>query len=217
MTAANFYQRIQQETAAEREYLLSSPLITSALTGNLTLDEYISFLAQAYHHVKHTTPLLMAVGSRIPESQEWLRDKIAHYIEEEVGHQEWILNDIRHCGGDAEAVRADIPLLPVELMISYIWDFVFRRNPVGFFGMVYVLEGTSVNVATHAADKVRECLGLPKNAFSYLYSHGSLDIEHIDFFEGIVNRIDDPKDQADIIHVAKIIFRLYADMFRALK
>ena len=78
MTAANFYQRIQQETAAEREYLLSSPLITSALTGNLTLDEYISFLAQAYHHVKHTTPLLMAVGSRIPESQEWLRDKIAH-------------------------------------------------------------------------------------------------------------------------------------------
>ena len=134
MTAANFYQRIQQETAAEREYLLSSPLITSALTGNLTLDEYISFLAQAYHHVKHTTPLLMAVGSRIPESQEWLRDKIAHYIEEEVGHQEWILNDIRHCGGDAEAVRADIPLLPVELMISYIWDFVSRRNPVGFSG-----------------------------------------------------------------------------------
>ncbi len=212
-----FFQRLQQETAAERDYLLASPLITAALQGDITLEEYVAFLGQAYHHVKHTTPLLMAVGSRIPESAEWLRDRIAHYIEEEVGHQEWILNDITNCGGDAEAVRRATPLLPVELMISFIWDFVSRRNPVGFFGMVYVLEGTSVNVATHAADKIRNKLGLPKNAFSYLYSHGSLDLEHIDFFENIVNRIDDPKDQADIIHVARIIFRLYADMFRALK
>lgn len=217
MTTTTFYQRLQQETASERDYLLGSPLITSALAGDITLDEYIAFLGQAYHHVKHTTPLLMAVGSRIPESAEWLRDKIAHYIEEEVGHQEWILNDIGNCGGDAVAVRCETPLLPVELMISYIWDFVTRRNPIGFFGMVFVLEGTSVNVATHAADKIRNTLGLPKNAFSYLYSHGSLDIEHIDFFENIVNRIDDPRDQADIIHVAKVIFRLYADMFRALK
>jgi pyrroloquinoline quinone (PQQ) biosynthesis protein C len=217
MTEVTFYQRLQQETAAERKYLLESPLITCALKGELTHNEYVSFLAQAYHHVKHTTPLLMAVGSRIPESQEWLRNNIAHYIEEEVGHQEWILNDIRHCGGDAEYVRKSTPSLPVELMISYIWDFVSRRNPIGFFGMVYVLEGTSVNVATHAADKIRESLNLPKTAFSYLYSHGSLDIEHIDFFEGIVNRIDNPDDQADIIHVARIIFRLYADMFRLLK
>lgn len=217
MTSTTFYQRLQQETSGDREYLLSSPLIASALSGNLSLEEYVSFLEQAYHHVKHTTPLLMAVGSRIPESQEWLRDKIAHYIEEEVGHQEWILNDIRHCGSDAEAVRVSTPSLPVELMISFIWDFVSRRNPIGFFGMVYVLEGTSVNVATHAAEKIRESLGLSKNCFSYLYSHGSLDIEHIDFFEGIVNRIDNSQDQADIIHVARIIFRLYADMFRAIK
>lgn len=217
MTNQTFYQRLQQETEAERQYLLTSPLITAAMKGEITRDEYVAFLGQAYHHVKHTTPLLMAVGSRIDEKAEWLRDKIAHYIEEEVGHQEWILNDINNCGGDAEAVRRETPSLPVELMISFIWDFVSRRNPVGFFGMVFVLEGTSVNVATHAADKIRESLGLPKNAFSYLYSHGSLDIEHIDFFEQIVNRIDDPRDQADIIHVAKIIFRLYADMFRALK
>lgn len=83
--------------------------------------------------------------------------------------------------------------------------------------MVFVLEGTSVSVATQAADKIRDALQLPKNAFSYLYSHGSLDIGHIDFFQNIVNNISDPQDQEDIIHVAKIIFRLYSDMFRMLK
>lgn len=217
MTETTFFQRLQAATETERQFLLGAPIIGAALDGSITREEYVAFLSQAYHHVKHTTPLLMAVGSRIPESQEWLRDKIAHYIEEEVGHQEWILNDIRACGADAEAVRAATPSFPVELMISYIWDFVSRRNPIGFFGMVFVLEGTSVSVATQAADRIREVLALPKNAFSYLYSHGSLDVEHIDFFENIVNRIDNPQDQADIIHVAKIIYRLYADMFRLLK
>lgn len=217
MSNMTFYQRLQQETAVEREYLLTSPLITAAVQDGISLQEYLAFLGQAYHHVKHTTPLLMATGSRIAEQQEWLRDKIAHYIEEEVGHQEWILNDIRVCGGDADAVRTATPCLPVELMTSFVWDFISRRNPVGFFGMVYVLEGTSVKVATQAADKIRATLGLPKSAFRYLYSHGSLDLEHIDFFAEIVNRIDNPRDQADIIHVARIVFRLYADMFRTLK
>ncbi len=211
-----FFQRLQQETTAEREYLLTSPIMGQALAGQLTLDRYVNFLTQAYYHVKHTTPLLMAVGSRLPDQKEWVRDKIAHYIEEEVGHQEWILNDIGVCGADAEAVRHGQPSLETELMVSYIWDFVARKNPMGFFGMVFVLEGTSVSIATQAADKIRETLGLPQKAFSYLYSHGSLDVEHIDFFEDIVNKIEDVNDQADIIHVAKVIFRLYADIFRSL-
>ena len=217
MNAANFYLRLQQETVQEREYLLSSPLITAALQGEITRDEYVAFLGQAYHHVKHTLPLLMAVGARLPESKEWLREKMAHYIEEEVGHQEWILNDITQCGSDAEIVRHAAPSLPVELLIGFIWDILSPRKPVGSLGMVFVLEGTSVNVATQAADKIRLALQLPKKAFSYLYSHGSLDVEHIDFFESVVNQIDDQKDQDDIIHVAKIIFRLYADMFRTIK
>ena len=216
MTAITFFQRLQDETTSEREYLLTSPVIQQALAGELSLASYTSFLTQAYYHVKHTTPLLMAVGSRLPDSKEWVRDKIAHYIEEEVGHQEWILNDIAVCGADAEAVRHGQPSFATEMMVSYIWDYVARKNPMGFFGMVFVLEGTSVNIATQAADGIREHLGLPQKAFSYLYSHGSLDLEHIDFFAEIVNKIDDVNDQNDILRVAKVIFRLYADIFRSL-
>ena len=54
-----------------------------------------------------------------------------------------------------------------------------RRNPVGFFGMVHVLEGTSVALALHAADRIQQALGLPTRAFTYLRSHGELDQEHI--------------------------------------
>lgn len=213
----NFFDILQNETSSERAGLLSAPLITDALAGRITLDDYTAFLAQAYHHVKHTVPLLMAVGARLPERYEWLREAVAEYIEEELGHQEWILNDIAACGYDKEAVRASKPALATELMVSYAWDTVLRVNPLGFFGMVHVLEGTSIAVADNAADTVRQALDLPKKAFSYLYSHGSLDIEHVKFFENLMNRIEDSVDQEQIIHSARVFYRLYGDIFRSIK
>lgn len=212
----DFYSQLQEQTAAEREYLLAAPIFDQALQGRLGLTNYLAFLGQAYHHVKHTVPLLMACGAALPERLEWLREAIAEYIEEEYGHQEWILNDIRACGGDAEAVRRATPNLPTELMVSYVYDRIQRHNPVSFFGMVNVLEGTSVAVATQAAERIRESLGLPAQAFSYLTSHGSLDLEHIEFFKKLMNRLDNADDQTAVVHTARVVYRLYGDMFRSL-
>ena len=33
--------------------------------GDVSLDTYVAFLTEAYHHVRHTVPLLMACGSRL--------------------------------------------------------------------------------------------------------------------------------------------------------
>ena len=211
-----FFDTLKQQTADERQYLLSASIIQRGIKGALSLDEYVAFLCQAYHHVKHTVPLLMNVGARLPEEKEWLRLAVAEYIEEELGHQEWILNDITVCGYDAEAVRYGQPYVATELMVAYAYDMVNRINPLGFFGMVHVLEGTSISVADQAADAIRGSLGLPKKAFSYLYSHGSLDQEHVKFFEDLMNRIEDRKEQALIIHAAKVFYQLYGNIFRML-
>lgn len=212
----SFYQQLTADTEQQRRELLGAPIISRCFQGDITLDDYVGFLVQAYHHVKHTVPLLMAVGSRLPAEMEWLREAVAEYIEEELGHQEWILNDIGNCGYDKEAVRRSAPHLSTELMVSYAWDMVNRVNPVGFFGMVNVLEGTSISIASQAADVIRSKLELPKNAFSYLYSHGALDQDHIIFFEGLMNRITDPKQQMLIIHAAGVFYKLYGDIFRNL-
>ena len=211
-----FFERLQNETQAERNYLLTSPIIQRCMDGDITLADYVEFLSQAYHHVKHTVPLLMATGARLPEDKEWLREAVAEYIEEELGHQEWILNDIAVCGFDKETVRASKPATATELMVSYAYDTINRVNPVGFFGMVLVLEGTSVTTADRAASAIKDALKLPGKAFSYLSSHGALDQDHIKFFESLMNRISDQGDQEQIIHCAKIFYRLYADIFRSL-
>ena len=212
----SFYQQLQQATAAERAQLQAAPIIADVFAGQISISQYIAFLTEAYHHVKHTLPLLMACGSRLPERLEWLRTAVAEYIEEECGHQEWILNDIKACGGDAEAVRRGQPALATELMVAYAYDTINRGNPAGFFGMVQVLEGTSIALATQAAARIADSLQLPPKAFSYLNSHGSLDIKHVQFFEGLMDQISEPADQAAIIHGAKVFYRLYGDIFRSL-
>lgn len=95
----SFYQELQNQTAVERQRLLNSPVIARCQTGDISAEMYIAFLTQAYYHVSHTVPLLMCAGSCLPASHEAVRGAIAEYIDEEYGHQEWILNDIRACGG----------------------------------------------------------------------------------------------------------------------
>jgi len=214
-----FYHQLIAATEQERNTLMSLPLIQQGGAGNISLQTYIAFLTQAYHHVKHTTPLLMACGGRLSGQCEWLRTAIGEYIEEEMGHQEWVLNDIATCGADKEAVRnasnADSsPSQATELMVAYAYDMIYRVNPVGFFGMVLVLEGTSTAVATQAGEQLMTSLNLPKKAFSYLLSHGSLDISHVSFYESLMNQITDEKDQAIVIHAAKMFYKLYGDVFR---
>lgn len=214
-----FYDDLLKATEQERNTLISLPLIQQGGAGKISLQTYIAFLTQAYHHVKHTTPLLMACGGRLSGEYEWLRTAIGEYIEEEMGHQEWVLNDIETCGGNKEAVRqsADTNTSPsqaTELMVAYAYDMIYRVNPVGFFGMVLVLEGTSTAVATQAGEQLMTSLNLPKKAFSYLLSHGSLDISHVSFYESLMNQVTDAKDQAMVIHAAKMFYKLYGDVFR---
>ncbi len=212
----SFYDELREATERERTALLSIPQIQAGVQGSISLHTYIAFLTQAYHHVKHTVPLLMACGARLPQEPRWLRDAIVDYIAEEKGHEEWILNDIAACDADAEAVRYGTPAPETELMVAYAYDTINRVNPLGFFGMVLVLEGTSIALATQAAHAIQENLKLPKQAFSYLSSHGALDIEHMEFFENWMNKMEQREDCDAIIHSARMIYRLYGDVFLSL-
>jgi len=212
----NFFDTLQQSTEQSRRKLFSIPVIQDALRGDVSLEQYVAFLSQAYHHVKQTAPLLMACGGRLNRNQVWLRTAIAEYIEEEIGHEEWILSDIEACGGDSENVRHSHPQSATELMVAYAYHQIDRENPVGFFGMVHVLEGTSTALATNAAAAIQNALGLPVQAFSYLNSHGSLDLKHVRFFEGLMNQLDGESDKAAVIHCARMVYQLYGDIFRSL-
>lgn len=212
----SFYEQLQHETNDSRQYLLSAPIIEQVFQHNFTLETYIVFLNQAYHHVRHTIPLLMAVGAKLSARQSWLMKTISKYIDEEIGHEQWILDDLEACGCDRKSFELGEAPFTSEVMVSYLYDFIARKNPVGIFGMVQVLEGTSSTLAPVVAEIVQSTLSLPDEAMTYLTTHGELDQDHIAFFENTMNRIDDHEDRAAIIHVANAVYRLYGDVYRSL-
>jgi len=212
----SFHTRLLEETHAARQGLLATPIIQGALHGQVSLPSYLAFLREAYHHVRHTVPLLQATKAGLPGRHAWLRGPLDEYIAEEAGHDEWILDDIRACGGDAETIRHGTPGHATEVMVAYAYDTIARVNPLGFFGMVHVLEGTSVSLALMAADAIQKPLALPDAAFTYLRSHGTLDREHVDHFALLMDRVADPRDQDAIVHAARAFFLLYGDVFRSL-
>lgn len=212
----SFHARLLAETATERALMQSVPIIQGCLRGEVSLASYVAFLREAFHHVRHTVPLLQACKAALPPRHAWLREALDEYIEEEAGHEEWILADIAACGQDAQAARASRPGVATELMVAYAYDGIARGNPLSFFGMVLVLEGSSVALALLAAEAIQKPLGLPDAAFTYLRSHGTLDLEHTAHFQQLMDLIEDERDQADIIHAAKVFYRLYGDVFRSL-
>ena len=211
-----FSVELRSATESDRQRLLAAPIITDCLAGRVSRDSYRAFLTEAYHHVKHTVPLLMMCGARLPERLEWLREGVAEYIEEEYGHQQWILRDLDEAGFDSAIARDAAPSPETELMVSYAYDTVQRGNPVGLLGMVLVLEGTSAAIATRAAEIIAAQLDLPRRALTYLTSHGALDLEHLGHFDGLVDRVSDAADRSAVLHGARMFYRLYGDEFRAL-
>ncbi len=216
MPPLSFFPRLISETAPGQLELASVPQIQDGLTGQISLQTYIAYLTEAYHHVKHTVPLMQAAKARLDARHDRFRHALDEYIAEETGHEAWILDDIHNCGGDPEAVREGRPRDATRRMVEYMYDYIETANPMGFFGMVLVLEGTSVRLAIQGAAAVAASLNLGPECFHYLSSHGEVDQEHLVFFQRLMDEVDDPEDQAAIVVVASEIFTRFADVFRAI-
>ena len=210
-----FYERLNAETASERNAFLHIPLVAQATVHGAAQETYIAFLEQAYHHVKHTFPLLALAASRTKD--EYYQDALVEYMEEERGHEKWILDDIRALGGDAETVARGEPGQACAIMVGYAYYAIEHISPYAMLGSVHVLEGLSVMLADKLADvlKVRFALA-EENGFSYLRSHGSLDQEHVAFFRNTINGFTDEAIQDLIIAQSKIFYRLYGGIFEDL-
>src|ERR1700733_7876392 len=208
----SFYDRLMTETVKDREAFLAIPIVQHAIRNGASRSLYVDFLTEAYHHVKHTFPLLALAASKT--SDERYQNALVEYMKEERGHEKWILDDIRTVGGNEDTVRTGIAGMPCQIMVGYAYYAVEHISPYAFLGSVHVLEGMSVLLADKLADAMKTSLGLQSEAgFTYLRTHGSLDTDHVAFFRKLVDGFDDPATQSIIINNAKIFYRLYGAIF----
>lgn len=215
--AMNFYDTLVAATAPERTAFTQIPIIRAALSDGVDPALYVAFLNSAYHHVRYTVPLMQAALAKCGPKDDALADGLREYILEEVGHEEWILDDIAALGGDKAASRTGRPPLAVRAMVAMAYHLIAEEGPYALLGMVHVLEGMSVALADKAAEAIRHRVAPgTQGGFSYLISHGGLDVSHVKGFADLLDAIDTPERRAIVIAAAREFYALYGNIFRDL-
>ncbi|NVJ99284.1 MAG: iron-containing redox enzyme family protein [Alphaproteobacteria bacterium] len=209
-----FYDRLVAETRVAREKFLQLPFIQAAFKGDISREAYIEYLCEAYHHVRHTVPLIAEVRRRIPEDRVPLHIVLEDYVLGRQGHEKWILHDIKEAGGDADAAKARAPSPATNALVNYAYDTVRNVTPVAYFGMAFVVEATGSKLAAYTVDTLMHKLGLPQKCFSYMLSHGNTEMEQMDSFEVLMAQITDPEEQEAIIDMACGLYPLYSAIFQ---
>ncbi len=137
-------------------------------------------------------------------------------IEEEKGHDSWVLEDIKALGGDVRAVRETPPSPPAQAMIAFNYYASDRVHPCSVLGMLYMLEVVSSVYGGRVSDSIAQALGrnVEDGGFKFLSSHATMDLDHMAKLNRLVKTIDDAGAQNAIVNATRVNFHQFGQLFR---
>ena len=211
----SFFITLIETTDASRRDLEAQPKIHSMIHHGLQLPEYRAFLHDLYHVVWHFCPIMAAAASRCDDRFREVRGELYQRIEEEKGHEEWVLEDILAVGGDVDAARSQPPSAPIQAMIAFNYWGAERQHACSVLGMLYTLEVISSVYGGRVADAIARATGREVEAggFRFLTSHASMDQDHMAKLNLLVRKIGDPAAQAAVINSTRVNFFQFGQEF----
>jgi len=182
----------------------------------LNLAQYNAFLHDLYHVVWHFCPTMAAAAARCDDRFRDVRYDLYERIEEEKGHDSWVLEDIEALGGDVRAVRETPPSPPAQAMIAFNYYASDRVHPCSVLGMLYMLEVVSSVYGGRVSDSIARALGrnVENGGFKFLSSHATMDLDHMAKLNRLVKTIDDAGAQNAIVNATRVNFHQFGQLFR---
>ena len=212
----SFFITLVEMTDASRRDLELIPKVHSMMNHGLTLAEYRGFLHDLYHIVWHFCPVMSAAAARCDDRFRDVRYDLYERIEEEKGHDSWVLEDIEALGGDVRAVRETPPSPPAQAMIAFNYYASDRVHPCSVLGMLYMLEVVSSVYGGRVSDSIARALGrnVGDGGFKFLSSHATMDLDHMAKLNRLVKTIDDAGAQNAIVNATRVNFHQFGQLFR---
>lgn len=152
------------------------------LIGHPSLAEiYPRYLVLAHTKIRASVPLMqtaLETCRRLPGDPVagLLADYLEHHIPEELGHDEWLLEDLESLGVTRDQVRAVVPSPAVAQLVGSQYYWVRHVHPVGLLGYIGLLEGYPP--APHEIERMQAASGYGPEAFRTLLLHAELDPHH---------------------------------------
>jgi pyrroloquinoline quinone (PQQ) biosynthesis protein C len=201
--------------------LRADPVFSRIFDGTASPELYLRFLTQTYHYVK-LTQVLLAEGAKAlkdhpdPERRAF-GERFAHHEAEEIGHEQWVLNDIRALGADVAAAERATPCAAVKgylAMCAFVWD---SRHPIALMGVSTLLEGVSEKLGSSTSRAFKERSTIPniREALTFLEAHGEADVGHMEEARAAIRRVTSAADQDAIVLTARMTAFYYTHLLHA--
>ena len=213
----SFFVTLIERTDTYRRDLETIPKVHSMIHHGLSTDEYRAFLHDLYHIVWHFCPVMAAAAARCDDGFKDVRYELYQRIQEEKGHESWVLEDVGAVGGDVELVRAMPPSPPVQAMIAFNYHGAEHVHPCSVLGMLYMLEVVSSVYGGRVSDSIARAMGrkVDDGGFKFLTSHAALDQDHMAKLNVLLKTIGDPGAQAAVVNSARVNFHQFGQIFAA--
>ena len=127
---------------------------------------------------------------------------LEHHVEEERGHDDWLLEDLAVLGRSREAVMSRVPPTSVAALVGAQYYWIEHYHPVAVLGYIGVLEGYPP--AIEDVDTLMTRTGYEREAFRTLVRHSELDPLHAADFDEHLDRLPLTPEQAAVIGLSGI-------------
>lgn len=217
----NFFGELITHTDEDRRAFENHPVLLAAVADGMSVERYRALLLELYHVVWNFNPVCAAAASRMGTPSDELLQPIRHFLyehmQEESGHETWVLNDLDAVGVALQPAREHVPSVHTLALNGYNYWAADRRHPCSVIGMLYALEVISSVYGGPFASAIRERLLLDGDrGVSFIESHASLDTQHMAELRLVINQISDGKAQAAVVESVKVNFHHFTRIIEAI-
>lgn len=164
---------------------------------------YPQYLFATHCVIRASVPLMEAASRRTREVAEadpvavQLATYLEEHIQEELNHDEWLLEDLEVLGHSRSAILARPPSARVAGLVGAQYYWINHYHPVSLLGYIAVLEGYPPSL--EAVEELVARTGYSREAFRTLIAHAELDPGHRDDLNELLDRLPLTREQSTVV------------------
>jgi pyrroloquinoline quinone (PQQ) biosynthesis protein C len=202
-----FFAQLVTDTDEDRRAFEAHPVVVAAVADGMAVERYRALLLELYHVVWHFNPVCAAAASRLSDEFAVVRYFLYQHMQEEKGHETWVLNDLEAVGVPPDRTRAHLPNVDTLALNGYNYWAADRRHPCSCLGMLYALEVIASVYGGPFASAIRESLLLDGDrGVSFIASHATMDAQHMADLRKLLNQVTEPAAQAAVVESVRVNF-----------
>jgi hypothetical protein len=185
---------------------------------------YPAYLCAMHGVIRASVPLMELAAQRCADRAADdpvagpLRQYLLRHIEQERGHDDWLLADLAALDCDLPRRVAAQPSPTVAQLAGAQYYWIEHYHPVALMGYIAVLEGNAPT--PELGDWIVRTAGIPEGAVRTVREHAELDARHAEAAFHLLEALPLTAAQKNAVtisglHTAETLIRLFADVVRA--